>query len=411
MADDMVICIEGLWKRYGLPLPRFIRHGRQRLHSLVSGGNAQTSIRNPDDDGSWALRDVNLELNRGEALGIVGRNGAGKSTLLKVLAGVTPVTRGRVETCGRIFPMIELNAGLHPNLTGRENVYLLGAIMGLPRRTVETSLPEIQEFCELGEYFDEPVRKYSSGMLARLGFSVAVHVDADIMLVDEVLAVGDFAFQNKCQSLFRERRGERTLLYVTHNLISLPYICEKAIYLNNGLIKAAGPAQDVIAEYEKDCLLQPSSHISSQGASIQRRHSSGHAVIFSIKVTDEEGRAVDFVQSGQPFCLQVEGSWAITIASPLFGFSITDPRGSICWWNFSMEDGYVFEQLGGYFRVRAYVPPLLLREGRYTVGFTLRDGQGFINFDRLQAPILVIKGGARSHGILSAKAKWYLEQA
>ena len=180
MSEDVVIRIEGMWKRYGLPIVPALRRGWRALRG-----------RGPGNEDAWVLRDVNLEVRRGETLGIIGRNGAGKSTMLKVLAGVTPPTRGRVEVRGRIFPMIELNAGVHPELTGRENVHLLGAVMGLGRREVRAKLPAIENFCELGEWFDKPVRMYSSGMLARLGFAVAINVDSDIIMVDEVFAVGD----------------------------------------------------------------------------------------------------------------------------------------------------------------------------------------------------------------------------
>ncbi|MBZ0306406.1 MAG: ATP-binding cassette domain-containing protein, partial [Anaerolineae bacterium] len=166
-----VIRVEGLYKQYGLPLPSPF----SRLRGLT--------------EPKWSLRDIQFEVRGGETLGIIGYNGAGKSTLLKVLAGVTPPTRGQVEVRGRVFPMIELNAGMNMELTGRENVLLLGILMGMSRAEIRAKLPEIEDFCELGKWFDEAVWKYSSGMLARLGFSVALNVDADILLVDEVLAV------------------------------------------------------------------------------------------------------------------------------------------------------------------------------------------------------------------------------
>ena len=258
MSDDVVIRVEGLWKRYGLPLPGFVRQGRHWLRSLRDGGNPQSatcaelsrSIRNPQSDGPWALRDVSFELKRGETLGIIGRNGAGKSTLLKVLAGVTPPTRGTVDVRGRVFPMIELNAGLHMELTGQENVRLLGAVMGLSRRELEAKMPEIEEFCELGEWFDRPVRMYSSGMLARLGFGVAMNVEADVLLIDEVLSVGDVTFQKKCMATMDSQVDKGvSVLFVSHSPYAIERLCSKAILMDRGSVAFAGRPADVMATY------------------------------------------------------------------------------------------------------------------------------------------------------------------
>jgi lipopolysaccharide transport system ATP-binding protein len=398
MTTDVMIRMEGVWKRYGLGVRRALRRAGRVLRNGA-----------PVDDGPWALRDINLEVRRGEAIGIIGRNGAGKSTLLKILAGVTPSTRGRVEIRGSVFPMIELNAGLHMELSGRENVYLLGAIMGLSRADMRARMPQIEEFSELEDYFDQPVRTYSSGMLARLGFSVAINVDTDILLVDEVLAVGDFAFQNKCQAHFRLKRRQQTLLYVTHNLISLPYICDKTMYLENGSVKAVGPSQEIVALYEREALLQEH-QVDFLPEGVLRRDTSGCVEIFTVRITDDKGQPVEEVESGQSFRLNVEGFCPVPVTSPLFGFAILDSKGNICLWNFSAEDGYTFDRLQGHFRVTAQVPPLPLRDGRYTLNFTIRDGEGFINLERLYTPSLVIKGEGRTHGILATKIDWCLKQ-
>ncbi|MFC2163308.1 ABC transporter ATP-binding protein, partial [Candidatus Altiarchaeota archaeon] len=169
MKSNTSINIKGLWKRYGISFMPYAKHAI----NCVRTGSPGKLFAHAHDDSPYALRDVNLEVHKGEMFGIIGPNGAGKSTLLKVLAGVTPVTKGTIEVCGRPFPMIELNAGIHRELTGRENVRLLGAIMGLSRREIEDKIGDMEKFCELGRWFDRPVRMYSSGMLARLGFTVA----------------------------------------------------------------------------------------------------------------------------------------------------------------------------------------------------------------------------------------------
>ena len=243
--DDVVINVEGLWKRYGLPVPKLLRRGGRLLHWR------HADELSPDDrDGPWALRGIDLKLRRGDSLGVIGRNGAGKSTLLKVLARVTPATRGRIRVSGTVFPMIQLNAGLHRDLTGVENVFILGAVMGIPRREMKARLPQIRDFCELGPWLEKPVRKYSTGMVARLGFAVAMNVEADVLLVDEVLAVGDTAFQAKCYDrLFRLRGSGATILLVSHSIRQVQRICEKAILLHEGRIQAEGDADEVAAKY------------------------------------------------------------------------------------------------------------------------------------------------------------------
>ena len=193
-VKETVIELNDVWKRYGLPLLPFLR---RQLHR-TQGKQLQREAYGP-----WALREINLSIKQGDALGIIGRNGAGKSTLLKLLAGVSPTTHGTLMTKGRIFPMIELNAGLNTELTGYENIEILSAIMGLRHDMLQERIPRIAEFSELGDWLERPVRTYSSGMKARLGFSVAINVDADILLLDEVLSVGDVAFQKKCPQVFR----------------------------------------------------------------------------------------------------------------------------------------------------------------------------------------------------------------
>ncbi|MGB7339469.1 MAG: ABC transporter ATP-binding protein, partial [Phototrophicaceae bacterium] len=225
MTQDTVIQVNDLWKRYGLP---FIPRWRQALDKMR---NQEKSI---DAYGPWSLHGLNFDVKKGETLGIIGHNGAGKSTLLKILAGVTPPTQGNIEVGGRIFPMIELNAGLHNELTGRQNAYMLGAIMGLSRAEINERIEQVKEFSELGDWFERPVRKYSSGMLTRLGFSVAIHVDADILLIDEVLSVGDITFQRKCFDHMERLQADQntTMIFVSHSIRQVERLCERTLMLD-----------------------------------------------------------------------------------------------------------------------------------------------------------------------------------
>ena len=196
------------------------------------------------------MREISFEVKSGESLGIVGKNGAGKSTLLKLIAGVSPATYGSLQVNGRLFPMIELAAGIHRDLTGRENIKLLGAIMGFTPRQMEAKISIIEDFAELGEWLDQPVWQYSSGMQARLGFSVAVNVDADILLIDEVLSVGDVNFQKKCLNRMDELSNSGvTIIFVTHNPYAIQRLCDRAIYVHEGRVAATGTPEDILNAY------------------------------------------------------------------------------------------------------------------------------------------------------------------
>jgi lipopolysaccharide transport system ATP-binding protein len=319
MNDDVVIRVGGLWKRYGLPLvPALRRYWR----SLRNGDGWLSADSNPDNDGPWALRDINLEVRRGETLGIIGRNGAGKSTLLKVLAGVTPPTRGKVEVRGRVFPMIELNAGLHRDLTGRENVRLLGAIMGLSRQEIEAKMTAIEEFCELGEWFDRPVRMYSSGMLARLGFGVAMNVDADILLVDEVLAVGDLAFQRKCYSrIERLREQDIAVVLVSHSIRQVERLCETAILLEAGELVQKDTSVRVAGSYyhraDEESRLRIAAENSADNTS--RYRNSGELLVECVEVFNLFDEPVDTIRSGDGIRLKLQLTTTCNVKEPIIG--------------------------------------------------------------------------------------------
>lgn len=243
-VETPIITVEHLGKRYGLPpypTPRYL------LSKLFGRNPAPPGANTP-----WALRDISFHLNHGETLGILGRNGAGKSTLLKILAGITPLTTGKITVEGRIFPMIELGAGVHPELTGRENARLLGVVMGLTQKESDAQLTRIEEFAELGEWFDRPVRTYSSGMHARLSFAVAVHIRSDILLLDEIFGVGDLSFFNKSMRAMEEMRSSgKGMLFVSHSLGHVRRICDRVIVIEKGAVVFDGPTEEGIGFYEE----------------------------------------------------------------------------------------------------------------------------------------------------------------
>lgn len=198
----------------------------------------------------WALKDIDIEINQGDKVGIIGRNGAGKSTLLKILSRITEPTSGKIHINGRIASLLEVGTGFHPELTGRENIYLNGAILGMSRREIKAKFDEIVAFAEVEKFLDTPVKRYSSGMYVRLAFAVAAHLEPEILIVDEVLAVGDAQFQKKCLGKMESAGKEgRTILFVSHNMVALKSLCEKAIWLNAGSVVENGHARDLVSNY------------------------------------------------------------------------------------------------------------------------------------------------------------------
>jgi lipopolysaccharide transport system ATP-binding protein len=260
--SDVIISVEGLGKKYAIShqsqqtrsryksLRETLTQGAVNLATRWSSRNREAAKAAQRED-FWALRDVSFELERGKVLGIIGRNGAGKSTLLKILSRITEPTEGRVTLRGRVASLLEVGTGFHPELTGRENIYLNGSILGMTRVEIKRKFDEIVAFAGVEKFLDTPVKRYSSGMYVRLAFAVAAHLDPEILVVDEVLAVGDVEFQKKCMSKMRDvasGRG-RTVLFVSHNMIAVRSLCAQALYLERGLLKDAGPTELVVANY------------------------------------------------------------------------------------------------------------------------------------------------------------------
>lgn len=257
--NDVAIRVENLSKLYHIGRTR-VRHDtlRDALRDSLTNQLARVSRsrKNPSqgqDSDLWALRDVSLDVKQGEVIGIIGRNGAGKSTLLKILSRITEPAAGRIELHGRVASLLEVGTGFHPELTGRENVYLNGAILGMRRREIDRKFDEIVVFAEIERFLDTPVKRYSSGMYVRLAFAVAAHLEPEILLVDEVLAVGDVQFQKKCLGKMGEVAEQgRTVLFVSHNMGAMRTLCSRAVLLEAGRVQIDGAADVVISRYQND---------------------------------------------------------------------------------------------------------------------------------------------------------------
>ena len=288
------------------------------------------------DDEMWALRDVSFEVKQGEILGIIGRNGAGKSTLLKILSRVTAPTSGEVRVKGRIASLLEVGTGFHPELTGRENIFLNGAILGMTKAEIKGKLDEIVAFAEIEKFLDTPVKRYSSGMYVRLAFAVAAHLDPEILIVDEVLAVGDVVFQEKCLGKLKEvnRAEGRTVLFVSHNMGAVQTLCSRSTVLRNGRISFDGATQESVSHYLQ--AHKPVSVVNDLGGHV--RNGTGEARIISVRFEDDESNPQTHFRMGEPMNVVVETVFPRETLNPSFGINfvtdtgvmVADCRSSIC---------------------------------------------------------------------------------
>jgi lipopolysaccharide transport system ATP-binding protein len=316
MAEDIVIRVEGLGKKY------IIGHEteRERYTALrdvaaraagnvwkrvVDATRGRAIVRGEATEEFWALKDVSFEVKRGEVLGIIGRNGAGKSTLLKILSRITEPSEGRVTISGRVASLLEVGTGFHPELTGRENIYLNGAILGMSRAEIRRKFDEIVDFSGVEKFIDTPVKRYSSGMQVRLAFSVAAHLEPETLVVDEVLAVGDVEFQKKCLGKMGEvsERSGRTVLFVSHNMAAMQTLCGKAILLRNGQLAAISSAADIVNLY----LSSSAENFAAQSDLFKlSRKGKGNVRFSSISFFDQYGQVIMSPKTGEELNIRLE---------------------------------------------------------------------------------------------------------
>ena len=278
----------------------------------------------------WALRDVNLKVERGEFLGIVGPNGSGKSTLLQILSGILQPTTGRVATQGRIAALLELGAGFNPEFSGRENVYINGEIMGLSRREIDRAFPLIEAFAEVGEFIDRPVKEYSSGMYVRLAFSTAIHVDPEILIVDEALAVGDAIFANRCVQKFEDlKRRNVTVLFVSHDLGLVKRLSDRALLMLNGRIEAEGTPKEVVNRYVGIVLERQRSEQKREATGLlsSHRHGDGASQVTEVQLLNARGERCSVFQSGEAATVRVKARIQRTLNEPVVGILVRNRLG------------------------------------------------------------------------------------
>lgn len=334
-----IVKVERLSKQYRLGARQV---AYSTLRETLAGGMSALGKRfrrngNRQDQMVWVLKDINFEVKPGEVIGIIGRNGAGKSTLLKILSRITEPTSGRVELYGRVGSLLEVGTGFHPELTGRENIYLNGAILGMKKVEIEDKFDEIVNFAEIERFIDTPVKRYSSGMYVRLAFAVAAYLEPDILIVDEVLAVGDLMFQKKCLGKMQDvtEKG-RTVLFVSHNMMAVKSLCTRAILLDAGRVACEGSVDQVIDTY-----LTAGTEMSRTGVVPEDvpRSGTGAAHIRQVELLDVSGRLISQLYFGQPFRLTLTIEVSSQIEDAVVGVGISSLDGTRIATSYNIEGG------------------------------------------------------------------------
>ncbi|MDQ3425140.1 MAG: ABC transporter ATP-binding protein, partial [Actinomycetota bacterium] len=357
----------------------------------------------------WALRDVSLDVARGEAVGLIGRNGSGKTTLLRIVARIIKPTAGRVRAEGRIGSLLELGAGFHPDFTGRENVFLNGAIYGLRRTDIRQRFDEIVAFAELEHAIDRPVRTYSSGMTVRLGFAIAAFLDADVLLLDEVFAVGDESFQRKCFGrIARFKQEGGTIVFVSHDASAVERLCERAVLLDSGRVAFDGPTREAIARYRRT--LADDTDPAERGAGL-REWGSGEATIASAQLVGQEGAERLQFLSGEPFALRVAVSATHGVPPPRLQLELRDDAGTLVAGQ-AVDLGELGWAAGNGERgVRFEIGSLPLADGRFHLRLGLTDESGEHLYHQLDdALAFVVYPGGDERGFVRFAGSWALEE-
>jgi len=390
---------------------RFVLNRDQQ--DTVQGRFAKMLRRKAQGEEFWALRDVSFSVERGESLGLVGHNGAGKSTALKLMTRILEPTAGRVGINGRVAALLELGSGFHPDLSGRENVFLNGSLLGFSRREMRAKLPEIVDFAEIGDFIDMEVKHYSSGMYTRLAFAVATAVDPEILITDEVLAVGDEAFQRKCMDrIYRLRQMGKTIIFVSHALETVRTLCDRAVWLDHGQAKLVGAAGEVIDAYLADVNRreQAQTHTGDPGAiGLGTRRGTREAEFTRVELLDPAGRPQTIFQTHAPLTVRMHYFAHRPISHPVFGVGLHHENGF--WINGPNTnfDGIDIPMIDGPGYVDYHIPNLPLLAGRYQLSVALVDStmlHTYDQHDRMYRLIVQSDGVRDRYGMVAIPGQW-----
>ncbi|MEN9934527.1 MAG: hypothetical protein RLZZ387_1106 [Chloroflexota bacterium] len=393
---------------------------RERREGLQERAAALLRPRHPADDAFWALRDVSFAAAKGQSIGLVGHNGAGKSTALKLMTRILEPTAGRVALRGRVAALLELGSGFHPDLSGRENVFLYGSLLGIGRRDMAARLDEIVAFSGIGDFLDMEVKHYSSGMYTRLAFAVATAVDPEVLITDEVLAVGDESFQRKCmERIYAFRQEARTIVFVSHALDTVRTLCDTAVWLDRGVARAVGPAGEVIDAYLADVNRREQEELERRGgggdpsaADPLRRYGSREVEISGVELLDASGTPRHVFQAHGPLTIRIRYRAHRPVHRPIFGLALHHEGGFMLSGPNTRFFGLDIPRLSGEGYVDYRVASLPLLAGRYMLTVAVYDDSmlhPYDHHDRLYRLTVQSDNVADRFGVLAVDGAWSWE--
>ena len=388
------VSVDGIWKNF-----RMYHEKNQYLKAALLRG------RRARFDEFWALDDVTFDIPFGSTFGIIGSNGSGKSTLLKCMAGILSPDKGTITVNGRVAPLLELGAGFHYELSGRENVFLNGAILGMTNKETTQKFDDIVDFAGIGKFIDTPVKNYSSGMIVRLGFAVATNVDPEILIIDEVLAVGDQAFQRRCHERIETLRQEgRTIILVSHGLSDVQRLCDSVAWLEKGKVRLLGDAYEVCNEYEG---VSNNAQPSLEG-DIGKRWGSGEIEIMSVEITDSSGKTPDTFKTGSPLFLRLNYDAHNLIDNVVAQVRISHLHGIDIWATNSKHESPPMPPLHGIGHIDLRIDELPLLEGTYDLSIALTDYTEVREYDHWEKRTRfdVHQDDLYDVGLITMKSRW-----